>query len=106
MVQAELRSFGVSLEPSDGVTAHLVGRLTPAVLSFLLPAIRASFALGRRQALLYINDGVSDGQMTSIPVDVHRIDVLGVEFVIAALVFLDQRADVEAGGGRRLDWRI
>ena len=75
MVQAELRSFGVSLEPSDGVTAHLVGRLTPAVLSFLLPAIRASFALGRRQALLYINDGVSDGQMTSIPVDVHRIDV-------------------------------
>lgn len=75
MVQAEPRTCGGSLEPPDGLTAHLVGRLTPAVLSFLLPAIHASLALGRRQALLYINDCASEGQMSSIPVEVHRIHV-------------------------------
>ena len=80
MVQAEPKSCGGAIEPSDGLTVHLVGRLTPAVLSFLLPAVRASLALGRRQALLCINDEVSERRLASIPADVHRIDVRNSDY--------------------------
>ena len=80
MAQAEPKSCGGALEPSGGLTVHLVGRLTPAVLGFLLPAMRASLARGRGQALLCITDEVSERQLASIPVDTHRINVRDSDF--------------------------
>ena len=82
MVQAEPPGGGPALLTPDGVTVHLVGRLTPAVLSFLLPAIDASFAAGRRQALLFINNGVSQVQLAAVPTAVHRVDVRDSESLL------------------------
>lgn len=75
MVRAEPPRCGGALRPVEGMTVHLVGRLTPAVLSFLIPAIHASFAAGRRQAVLYIDNGVSQEQLAAVPEEVHRIKV-------------------------------
>ena len=75
MVQAEPLGCGDALLAPDGVTVHLVGRLTPAILSFLLPAIQALSAVGQRQALLYIDNGDSHEQVSAVPADVHRVHV-------------------------------
>lgn len=75
MVQAEPPGCAHVLPVPDGLTVHVVGRLTPAVLSFLLPVISVLSGSGRRQALLYINNEGSPKLMTAVPDDVHRVDV-------------------------------
>lgn len=66
---------GSRLRGPDGLTVHLVGRLTPSVLSFLLPAIQVLRSGGRRQALLFISDGACLEQMGALPADVERVPV-------------------------------
>ena len=75
MVQAELPGCALVLPVPDRLTVHVVGRLTPAVLSFLLPVISVLSGSGRRQALLYINNEGSPKLMMAVPDDVHRVDV-------------------------------
>lgn len=74
MVQVKPTGGASSTFP-EMVTVHLVGRLTPTVLSFLVPAIHASSSLGRRQALLYIDDGIRHEQITTVPIDVHSVHI-------------------------------
>lgn len=61
----------------EGVTVHLVGQLTPSVLSFLLPAIQALAAAGRRQALLFVEDGLASEQLGPVPADIYPVRVHG-----------------------------
>ena len=75
MVQAKPPGCAHVLPVPDGLTVHVVGRLTPAVLSFLLPVIRVLSSSGRRQALLYINDEGGLKLSMAVPNDVHRVHV-------------------------------
>jgi glycosyltransferase involved in cell wall biosynthesis len=78
MVHASMtRQQGPATPAPDlhGLTVHVVGRLTPPVLSFVLPAMRAIHAMGRPQLLVFIEDAYSREQALALPPDVHCVRV-------------------------------
>ena len=87
------------------MTVHLVGQLTPSVLSFLLPAIQALAAAGRRQALLFVEDGLASEQLATHKSLLERGDGLALAQYLTLReqmqATLEERA--AAGGSRSLN---
>lgn len=59
----------------DGLTVHVVGRITESVSSFLLPTLKAMQANGRMQALLYVADRYGAETVTHVPAEVAKLPV-------------------------------
>jgi glycosyltransferase involved in cell wall biosynthesis len=82
MARAEaLRQQHEPVEPGasgvvvHGVTVHVVGRMTPPLMSFVLPAIQAMCAVGMPQALVFIDDAYGQDQAAALPGVVGRVPV-------------------------------
>lgn len=58
---------------SNGLTVHVVGRLTPAVLSFLRPATVALSGSGATQALIAIDDAFGKAHLQEFPPELARV---------------------------------